>query len=603
MQEKLTELAGGSGWQFSSSTALDVILDQYLNERPTGTTPREILQTLVRPQSQFIREQHSFVPTICFEIDDQNEEFFEDSLYVYSDNRNIKQSIRDMMREHGIVAGMAVSAYYVEHGDTVTNTMSVSKLRALREHDGWEIGNGGWDEKLWFSDQTGRLATGAYTQAEFDSAFDFLVLGNQRALRDTLFLGTPRYYSYSYSSATSRIEQVLASAGIEYGVVGSQTQSVGSQQGTRPNRIYPLDCARWGAWGAGGGGFGVGAGGRAVTAIPGYHLNPYEIYGSMGEAVDTAATNQLISRALQTNGLLVWYSHTFSAWESSLQGKNGVKLILSRIGNLIAQGRMRCVVPSQAFDLYYKAPIGASAGFYADSFQDLDNDSHLDWWGSDNMGQTASDTARITLMPGTIRHGGKRGYSLNWGADLSAGSINHVLAGASNIDSTWEATWAVMGVPVPQGGGFTAQFEIWAICDTALGGAEVPLAGTGKYANEEFGVVFYAPIEAFTNQQGISSSQSFRWNVTSTASDFSLMASYPVTASTVYPYPSNCIKFTKRNNIRRAAHEWAHCVFTYDVPEVSDYLLIALWKDRWFPANEVIVSDYKLTFFKRGTNQ
>jgi hypothetical protein len=317
----------------------------------------------------------------------------------------------------------------------------------------------------------------------------------------------------------------------------------------------------------------------------------------MTESQDTTNVYKIIRFALQTKGLVVLNLHKFSTMDASMtDGQNSVKKLFVYIKALSDAGQLRVLNPSAAFDLYYKAPLSPAVETFTSNFADRDGDTHLDWWFSGNGDQAAGDTAMLVLKAGTIRHGGRRAYSLNWAANAIAGNGQIITVNGAS-DSTYEQSFATMGVVPPAGGGWTAQFDIWAICDSFSGW--VTLGGAN---DKELGVTFYSPVEERAYQIGTTNIPNFFWLYPQSNYNFAMFSSLPIgqIVAPFYPYTSNTVHFAPINCIDRSVREWTHLTACYDIPEFADYLLIALWKNRKFPANEVIVSDYHLTFFRRG---
>jgi len=595
VQHALNILATGSfsvdPHEYSEKAALNILVDRALGASSTSTS-----------------EQDSFVATVCFVIDDQSKEFWgqanhaSDSLLI-NNTGAAKKSIRDLLQQYEIKPGFSIGAYYVQHSDTASLILSPANLRSMRAR-GWEMGSGGWDEKTWFSG-TQLIARGNYTQAQLNTAMRQHFYGNMLAMRDTLGIGAPRFHSWSQSSACALLLPWFKQAGLEYGVSTLEAIFSGDAgAGKRPHTSFSLFMTQHGTWGTGG------ASNRYVSAAPGIHESQYEICGVLSEVSDTAQTYETLRRAMQTRGLVVWNAHKFSTWETNLQQQDGVQDVLEWIAARVAEGRMRVLIPSQAFDIYYKAPISPSAVFYTDNFQDLDGEGHRDFWFEGAGLYAAGDTALLKLAAGTIRHGGKRAYSLNWAEGASVGVPP--IASTSVNDSTFDMNNAGMCVVPPQGGGWTAEFEIW-VCADSIANATTKLSGalTGgldQTLNREVGVMFWAFAEHYNNRWGVTNQPNFdnmsRFDTGGAAvSRFPIWTSHgDVTAGTGQIWPNNCIRLQRRNAVQRADHTWSHLIATYDVPEGADYLVISLWKDILLKANAVYVSDYKLRFYRKDAN-
>jgi hypothetical protein len=349
-------------------TALDLLLDDYFRARATPMLTRRA--------------------TVCIVVDDQSKEWSQGTV------GSPAVSIRTICRQNGIRLGFSLSASLPLFGQRDTTsvasgTLSVWNLAGLIR-DGHEIGSGGRTEPgTWFHGDTGKLATGAYTIAELDATMEDHFAGQLRCMQDTLGpimgvqLPPASWHSSSNSSEAYITSKYAAAAGFDYVVVFPNTMSVGSGQGSRPNELYPLNSARWGMWGTGG------AGGSRIAAIPGVHNSPFEILSCIGESSDTAATYKALRHAEQTGGLVVVNIHKATTWEATLQGNSGFKTLCELIKSRVGAGRLQVLTPSEAFDLYYATPISPELNFVSPNLQDLDGDTHLDWWFA-NSGSLAA---------------------------------------------------------------------------------------------------------------------------------------------------------------------------------------------------------------------
>jgi hypothetical protein len=246
--------------------------------------------------------EHDTLPgVITFVWDDNVKELApsHDSLYVQS------------MRSRGIVGGLAIEPENILYGDS-TLSLTLGDVRLL-VNSGWDArGTVGWDELSGlYHGNTGLLATGAYaTPDTFYNNISRAVV----AQRDTMGLGAPRWISHSNSSAAMVTNQAAALAGILFGYASGQTASAGAGDGDRPNQLYPVNVARYGAWGTGGSGSAV------VAALPGLHLGRYEIRQTIGESNTFVQWKAAMDRAVQTKGLFVFIGHRPSVVGATMAG-------------------------------------------------------------------------------------------------------------------------------------------------------------------------------------------------------------------------------------------------------------------------------------------
>jgi len=529
--------------------------------------------------SNGLAPQDSFIATVVFVIDDNSKTFWNGTV------GSLNSPIRTLCKTNRIKLGFSVEPDAIQRGDTVTATLSVSNLRNMIQSDGAEAGSGGFTEpNYWFSGTIGRIATGNYTQAQLSTGMAREFGWAVTSIRDTLGLGTPRWMSHSNSSGSAVFNQYVAryfdyAVSSPSGATGTSTYTAASGHVIRPNENYTFDLARWGMWGTGGGG------GRLIAAMPGVRGDPYEIPQCLAESSDTATVYSTLRHAMSTRGLVVVNIHSFVTWETALAGNDGVKAMLEYIKGKCDVGRMRVVVPSVGFDLYYRAPLKSQVRYGTDNFQDYDKDGHLDWWFSNRGNNMAlPDTVRLKPSVAVTGHGGKAVMSLDWAGE--DGSTSWGPTGA--VNDAYEGTRACFAAIPPAGGGWTARFEVWIAVDS-IGGSY-----SGTVAGDTVGVVFGGPFEQYMN----------RWGSTITPG-------WVLDTGSVYPFqmsgnlyvngvtPGNIIRLGSRNRITDAAFRWQYVEATWDVPEISDYLYVSIWKTAQSSANSILISDYSLTFFRR----
>lgn len=547
--------------------------------------------------NQYARaEETTILPTVTFVWDDVARELWgaSDSLLI-NPTGNIKMRIRDIMHQFDIDGGLAFETQNVIYGDTVSTSLSISMVRALVNR-GWEVGTVGWDEISGMYHGSASLLAQGYTNAQADTFYNNI---NRAVLaqRDTLGLGHPRWISHSNSSSSWITNQAAARNGIEFGFQSSQTVTLSGSftnangYGVRPNELYPLDCARWGMWGTGG------AGGYPVSALMQQRVDRYQILQSLGEASDSSACYKTIRRAMQTKGLVVFIGHKPSTWEATLEGQNGFYALMQYLDTLRDAGRIQILTPSEAADYYYNKPLSPVASVIPTNFEDLDGDTHLDWWFANRAGFggsfVAADTARLApWRTSTSGHNGKAAMSLNWTGEDGSSSI---IAGQTANDA-WEGSRAVLSAIPPAGGGWTVKFECWVIADTTAAGWTV---GTAPQQGDTIGVVFYGPAESFMNRWG-TGNPNMSWvnDTNGSGGPGTSMGGYISSA------PGNLIRLGYRHNADRAGtnKEWAHLVATWDVPEFSDYLFVSIYKTAQAPAKGLVISDYSVTFYRRDVD-
>lgn len=599
LQQALNQLAGNNRAPYTALSAQQAANIMLLQEQQAAEHTVNMPGVLV----------------MCF--DDNYKELSpnHDSLYVNS------------MTNNGIVGGLTIEMQAITQNDTVNNVLSIWDVQALKNR-GWELGTTGYDEIAGMYDpNTGLIATGAIAS---EDTFSANIARGIRAQRDSTYqgigpLGMPRYAVSSYSSSSNVIDRALALNGIEYQFTGAGTATGAnaydgvSMAGSRPTGLLAASLANMGMFGTGS------TVNQPLAAVRGIHGPRYQIVNQLYDGATFASWKKALDRAVQQGGLVVYVGHKPSDIGTAVALKAGKAESFDSLCTYINErylstGKLLCLKPSEGLDYFFKRPVGPLVNFASPDFQDFDGDGHVDGWyngtvGANSNSFAASDSAY--LIPHAATYMGHQSMALNWGRAFTqnfpingngtysgsrSGSNWSPLNGinftvSESNDQIWWQTNAMLCVIPPEGDGWTARFEAWAIIDTTAGG------GVASIAGDTLGVTFYAPYQFVAP------------NYLGTAPAYKFMQAH-VAAGTFYRGPDVSWDYVNattsmpqsgyhfwrlgaRNNLYRSGKEWAHMLAEWDVPAYSNYLIVSLCKSRLLPQGSVVISNYSVTFSRR----
>lgn len=533
--------------------------------------------------------------TLIVAVDDQFKEWWNGTVNGIS--------IRTICKTNGLKLGFSVSAWYIEHNDTVNSTLSVSNLRNMRDHDGAEIGSGGYFEGTmggangnWWHGDTGKLVTGAYTQAQLDAAMDLHFSGNRRALEDTLGLKTQGehpapmadWHSHSNSSGCDIVYPYMIAAGIKYGIASITSPSSSS---TRPNTWYPSQEAQWGTWGTGG------TVGTYISALPGQHANRFEVAQTVTESQDLATCKKVTQRAEQFGGLIVYNLHQATVHNTTLGGGNGWKTLIEYWKAEVDAGRLQILVPSAGLKIYFDNKWSDAMAWGTKDYADLDADTHLDMWMSGKGTAAVADTALLNPFSSAAlyKYAGHPTMRLNW---TGAGSA-FVPADNGSVfgpDSSWEHGNAVKCVFKPAGEGWTIIASMRAICDVTVAGQHPP---NTRYV----GIDFFAPRAKNSYQYGVSGALAFDYTGAISTTVNYVQDQMSIRGMGEINRPGTQYAFGANNTTTSGSKEWLFVENSWDIPWDAPVVFVNIFKHVVFPANEVIVTDPVIQFYNRNTGE
>lgn len=572
-----------------------------------------LLVTLSRSQVTTIRgsssssssiiEEDSLVAMITFVMDDNQINQWDSLQVMFPPSGNWR-----------FPYGITVEGDIITHLSDTTSTLSPDKLRALFNR-GCDMGTAGYDEvNSYYNGDHSKVASGTFTSLDW---FDYQMSEGVRVQRDVLGLGTPRWTSWSNSSAIGYLEQRLSKYGIEFGITLFQTAAAASSNGRRPSLYYPMysfdGADRAGTADTTGSDPPVGAQAQGlVSVLPAWHPNRYTITQTIAETSDTLSFKLAVWRAIKTKGGVVWNGHSWATWASNLQGTTGLGTpsgCMSWLNQYVKAGKIRVVTPSEFYDHFYRRKISPSANWIDNNFSDVDRSYQVptgtayvpDGWISwNNGGGPSIGNVRKALIsnPQSGGYGGKRYVTLNWGSGATS------TFGSLTSAKEWLKNQCVLWVFPPKGGNWTARMEFMAAVDSIN-----EAGGDGVYAGDSIGVTFTAVKVSYWNNYttGIgqrvpiygtslrepggagnefNGPQSLKWNAA--ANQF-----------------GNVFTFIAANNVRRGgtAYEWVSVDASWDYPADTDILLISIWKDASLASGSVRISYPYLTFQNNSQSQ
>jgi hypothetical protein len=532
------------------------------------------------------------IATLVVAVDDQSKEWFNGTVNGVS--------IRTICKTNGLKLGFSISAYYVEGGggsDTSATVLSTGNLRNLVAHDGDEIGSGGYFEGTqggtngnWWHGDTGKFATGSWTQAQLDAAMDLHFNGNRRAIEDTLNLGVMAdWHSHSNSSGSDLVYPYMIAAGIKYGI-SSITMPVSSQ--TRTNTWYITQDAPWGRWGSGG------AKGTFVSALPGQHTNRFEIAQTVTESMTLAQCKATTQAAEQLGALIVYNLHRASDHNTTLGGGNGWKTLVEYWKAEVDAGRLQIVVPSVGFKKYFDNKWSDAMAWGTNDFPDYDADTHLDMWAANKGTAAAADTALLNpySSAAAFKYAGHTTMRLNW-AGAGGGNVPCDNGGTLAPNVSWEYGNAWKAVFKPAGTGWTITAWMRTICDPTVASGVAP-------ATKYIGIDFFAPHPRDSYQYATSVTQQFDYvsAISSTVDYLQDQMSFRGMAETNRPGAPITFAAVNATNVG-ATKEWLFVESSWDIPWDAPVIFVNVFKDPLFPANEVIITDPVIQFYNRNTGE
>lgn len=610
MQKALNELVGAKGYSYSANDAIDVLLDQYLTERPTPTTPRQAMNSVQAKMRLFGAERDSLVSMICFVMDDNVKR-------SQSNGANI-DTIRTALFSVGqsgrpkpwrFPIGFTVEPQSMLHSDTTTaglNTnLSKYDFANLVRNYGCDIyGTTGYDEQGgWAHGVTGKIATGAFTSLnQFETN---LALGLSQAVLDScgFYALDPNYravwMSWSNSSCTWFQKAILHKYGIEFGISSGTLSASGSGSGERPNYLWPVQ-------GQLNLGLSANVAGRFTSVLPGMLPDRYEIAQAIAETSDSSGVRETIQKcvALRGSGVVV-NLHNFALWSTNLAGNNAGDLstvsgVMSLIAKYVRQGRLRVVTPTEFCQTYFCRSIGPSANWLQANFRDTDGDGSIDNWvtrgttgsgfpnGAVNM---PSNGTGAFSAPAAGGYRGRKEVALKWSGVSKIGNPGAGYAtdpAGSNRTQAWTSGADAAVLPGPPRG-WTAHFEMAVRADTTK------TSGNRSALGDSVGVEWFAVGAGNWNKRRQGVGVTFKY-----LRDMNL--SYEPTSSfgsagdaVAQPH----VKLAGRDRVGGPNAKFAIAEFEYEVPDWCDVLYVTVWKGGRSETEAIRISDVFLGFRPR----